>query len=171
MAVLLKNRPRPRWLAVLSLSLLTCRRGNRYTFLPTTARSTARPLARQLRGRWGTALSATSPAASADAEDDTARPPGRLREGRTRRRRSLQLREERRERERESQPGERTILAAAAAGRSSDWPKTDAPTDGQTDGERRGRGERCRHPRRKEGRNGGTSGRRWDEEGRKSVYK
>ena len=71
------------------------------------------------------------------------------------------------ERERESQPGERTILAAAAAGRSSDWPKTDAPTDGQTDGERRGRGERCRHPRRKEGRNGGTSGRRWDEEGRK----
>ena len=66
-----------------ALSLLTCRRGNRYTFLPTTARSTARPLARQLRGRWGTALSATSPAASADAEDDTARPPGRLREGRT----------------------------------------------------------------------------------------
>ena len=70
----------PRWLAV--LSLLTCRRGNRYTFLPTTARSTARPPAK-CADVWGSALSATSPAASADAEDGTARPPGGVREGRT----------------------------------------------------------------------------------------
>ena len=49
-------------------------------------------------------------------------------------------------------------------------------TDRRTDGRRgRGRGERCRHRRRRpqstteEGRNGGTSGRRWDEEGSQCI--
>ena len=166
MAVLLKNRPR--WLAVLSLSLdLPTRQPLHFPSHDgpvdsPTARPPANcadvggprylPLAQRPRQTPRTALRVRLDACGKGG----------------RRRRRLQLREER-ERERESQPGERTILAAAAAGRSSDWPKTDAPTDGQTDGERRGRGERCRHPRRKEGRNGGTSGRRWDEEGGKEV--
>ena len=158
----------------LSLSLLTCRRGNRYTFLPTTARSTARPLARQLRGRWGTALSATSPAASADAEDDTARPPGRLREGRTRRRRRrLQLREERREREkgRASRGNEPSWRRRRPVDRPTGRKRTHRLTDRRTE---RGGGEESvavTHGGRREGTEGRADDGGTRREGRKSVYK